>query len=104
MPGVGFVLHRPLASRLRRPGPAPGHLVHGNLPGAARRFRVGRGHVGPGDLAVKGGLAKRLVLCVEKRVGFGLVLCAEALLFVGGGVLAIENARAAEQDESRFHG
>jgi hypothetical protein len=41
------------------------------------------------------------IICSANR--FGFVLCAQAGLLPGNGVLAVKNARSAEQDESRFH-
>jgi hypothetical protein len=43
------------------------------------------------------------VLGVYEGDGLGLVFGAETGLFAGGRILAVENARPPEQDESLFH-
>ena len=99
----GRVLHRPLVADERRTGLGPGHLVHWRLPGALGNLGVGRGQVGARDVEIEDGLPVGFVFGMQEGEGFGLVLGAEAGLLTGGRVLAVENARSAEQDESLFH-
>ena len=45
----------------------------------------------------------RIRFGAEQDGRLGFVLGAQARLLAGNGVLAVKNARSAEQDESRFH-
>jgi hypothetical protein len=60
--------------------------------------------VGAGDVKIEDGLPVGFVLGMQERKRLGFVLRAQAVLFAGGRVLTVKNARSAEQDESRFHG
>ncbi len=53
----------------------------------------------PSEIRVYSGF----VLGMQERERLGFVLGAQAVLFAGGRVLAVKNARSFEQDESRFH-
>jgi hypothetical protein len=53
-------------------------------------------------LQVHGGLPGGLVLCVQEGESLGVVFGAQAGLFAGDGILAVENAGSPEQDESLF--
>jgi hypothetical protein len=48
-------------------------------------------------------LARGLVLGVQEGDGLGLVFGSQTGLFAGGRILAVEDARSPEQDESLFH-
>jgi hypothetical protein len=56
-----------------------------------------------GDLHIHGRLARGLVLGVLEGDGLGLVFGSQTGLFAGGRILAVEDARSPEQDESLFH-
>jgi hypothetical protein len=46
---------------------------------------------------------RRLIFDVKQAQRVGLVACAQAGLFAGGGVLGVINAGALKQDEPIFH-
>jgi len=114
--GVGFqnrqfadeverlLLHRNDMAGMGIAGFSLGHLVHRGLPGALGYFGVDGGQIGAGNLQIKDGLAVGFVFGMEEGESLGLVFGAQADLLTGGGVLAVVNARPAEQNESRLHG
>lgn len=58
-----------------------------------------RREIRPRDVEVENGLAVGLVPGVKERQRFGFVFGAETDLFAGGGVFAVEHARAAKQNK-----
>lgn len=102
-PVEGFGIHRPCAAALRGFLAVRLHLVHDGLPRPLCHGGVAGGQVGAGNLQVEDGLPERLIARIEQGDGFALVLGAQAGLLAGGGVFAVEDARAAEQDKTLFH-
>ena len=73
-----------------------GHFVHRRLPGALCHFGVGGRQIRPGDVKIEHGLPVGFVFGMQQRKRLGFVLGAQAVLFAGGGVLAVKNARPVE--------
>jgi len=73
------------------------------LPCPVCRFGVGGCQIRPGDLQIEQGLAEGFVLGMQERQRVRFVLGPQTGLLLGGGVFAVENFVAPEEDESRFH-
>ena len=76
-----------------------GHFIHHEAPGARGGGGIGGAEVSQGNLLIEDRLAMRLVLGMEQGLGGGFVPGAEALLFAGLGVFAIENPVATVEQE-----
>jgi small GTP-binding protein len=99
----GLIHHCALVADSSRASLGPGHLVHGGLPGALAHQRIGRGHVGAGDLQVEDWLAEGFVFGVEEGLGLAFVFGSQAELFARGRVFVIENPGPSEEDKPLIH-